>query len=71
MENYSILKHNGQEFTVTFEYEKTPSCTIVWAITYVNDKQLKSHGDTPQTAYWGLKQAVYQELDLRIGRDEI
>lgn len=71
MEDYSVLKHNDQEFEVTFECEKTSSGPIVWAITHVNGKQIKKHGDSRQTAYWALQQAVYQELELRIGKDGI
>lgn len=47
MENYDIVIENDQEFKVTYKYEKT----LVWAITYVNGRELKKHGDTQQTAY--------------------
>ena len=62
MENYNVIIENDQRFSVTYKYEKT----IVWAITYVNGRELKKHGDTQQTAYWALRQAVYQVLNVRI-----
>ena len=62
MENYNIIIENDQEFSVTYKYEKT----LVWAITYVNCRELKKHGDTQQTAYWALRQAVYQTLNFRL-----
>lgn len=62
MENYDIIVENNQEFKVVYKYEKT----IVWAITYVNGREIKKHGDTQQTAYWALQQAVYQVLNFRL-----
>ena len=62
MENYNVITESNQEFKVTYKYEKT----IVWAITYVNGRELKKYGDTQQTAYWALRQAVYQALNFRL-----
>ena len=62
MENYNIILENDEEFEVTYKYEKT----LVWAITYVNGRELRKHGDTQQTAYWALRQAVYQALNFRL-----
>lgn len=62
MENYNVIVESAQEFSVTYKYEKT----LVWAITYVNGRELKKHGDTQQTAYWALHQAVYQALNFRL-----
>lgn len=62
MENYDIIVENNREFKVTYKYEKM----LVWAITYVNGRELKKHGDTQQTAYWALRQAVYQTLNFRL-----
>ena len=62
MENYEIIIENEQEFKVSYKYEKK----LVWAITYVNGRELKKHGDTQQTAYWALQQAVYQALNFRL-----
>ena len=62
IENYDVIKMNDQEFAVTYQYKKT----IVWAITYVNGREIKKHGDTQQTAYWALEQAVYQVLNFRL-----
>ena len=62
MENYDVIIESDQKFNVTYKYEKK----IVWAITYVNGRELKKHGDTQQTAYWALCQAVYQALNFRL-----
>lgn len=62
MENYEMIIENEQEFKVYYKYEKK----LVWAITYVNGRELKKHGDTQQTAYWALQQAVYQALNFRL-----
>lgn len=62
MENYDVIIESNQKFNVTYKYEKT----IVWAKTYVNGRELKKHGDTQQTAYWALRQAVYQALNFRL-----
>lgn len=53
---------NNKEFTVTYKDEKN----VVWAITYVNGREVKKHGDDYQTAYWALEQAVYQILNFRL-----
>ena len=62
MENYDVIIESDQKFNVTYKYEKK----IVWAITYVNGRELKKYGDTQQTAYWALRQTVYQALNFRL-----
>lgn len=62
MENYDVIIQDNQRFEVRYKYEKK----LVWAITYVNGYELKKHGDTQQTAYWALQQAVYQTLNFRL-----
>lgn len=62
MPNYDVIESNGQRFSVTYKKEKT----LVWTITYVNDRELKKHGDDYQTAYWALENAVYQVLNFRL-----
>lgn len=47
MENRNEFEVNGEKFSVSYKYEKN----LVWAITYVNGQQVKTHGDTEQTAY--------------------
>lgn len=51
MENYNELTMNDKNFSVQYEREND----IVWAITYVDGKQIKKHGDSQETAYWALK----------------
>lgn len=60
MENYNEFIMNDKKFSVEYKREKD----IIWAITYVNGKQIKKHGDSQETACWALKQAVYQELEI-------
>lgn len=56
------IEMNGQRFFVKYKKEKN----LIWASTYVNDKEVKKHGDDYQTAYWALEQAVYQVLNFRL-----
>lgn len=62
MANQDVIEMNGQRFSVSYKREKT----IVWAIAYVNGREIKKHGDDYQTAYWALEQAVYQVLNFRL-----
>lgn len=62
MENYAEFEMNGQKFLVTYEFEKN----IVWAITYVNGQQVKTSGDTQQTAYWSIQNHVHTLLNFRL-----
>lgn len=60
LEEYNEFEMNGQKFSVNYEKENN----IIWAVTYVDEKQIKKHGDSRETAYWAIKQAIYQELKL-------
>lgn len=62
MENYNEFEVNGKTFTVRYEYGKK----IVWAITYVNGQQVKTYGDTEQTAYWSIQNHVNTLLNFRL-----
>ena len=61
MENYYEFKINGQKFKVIYEYEKN----LVWAKTYVNGQEIKTYGDTEQTAYWSIRNHVSTILNFR------
>lgn len=39
---------------------------IIWVIIYVNGSQVKSHGNSIQTAYCVLKDCVNIELNFRL-----
>lgn len=62
MENYDEFEMNGQKFLVTYKFQKN----IVWAITYVNGQQVKTSGDTQQTAYWSIQNHVHTLLNFRL-----
>ena len=62
MENYNEFTMNDKVFSVEYGRENS----IIWAITYVGGKPIKKQGDSQETAYWALKQAVYQELNVEI-----
>lgn len=60
LEEYNEFEMNGQIFSVKYEKEND----TIWAITHVNEKEIKKYGDSHETAFWALKQTVYQELNL-------
>ena len=62
MENYNEFIMNDKKFFVEYEREKN----IIWAITHVDGKKIKEYGDTQETAYWALRQTVYQELNVKM-----
>lgn len=62
MENYNEFVMNGNKFSVKYEIENN----IIWAITYINGKQIKKSSDSRETAYWSLQQSVYQELNIEL-----
>ncbi len=62
MENYNEFEVNGQKFKVVYKHERN----IVWAITYVNAKEVKAYGDTEQTAYWAIQNHVNTILNFRL-----
>ena len=62
LENYDIVEMNGKKFPVTYKKEKR----IIWAIAYVNGREVKKHGDSYQTAHWALTQAIHQILNFRL-----
>lgn len=62
LENRNEFEVNGEKFSVSYKYEKN----LVWAITYVNGQQVKTHGDTEQTAYWAIQNHVDTLLNFRL-----
>ena len=62
MENRNEFEINGKKFFVRYEYKGK----LVWAITYVNGQQVKTHGDTEQTAYWSIWNHVNALLNFRL-----
>lgn len=53
---------NGRVFKVKYKYEKN----IVWAITYVDGTEIKTHGTDEEAAFWAIQQRVYQHLNFRL-----
>lgn len=62
VENRNEFEINGEKFSVSYEYEKD----LVWATTYVNGQQVKTYGDTEQTAYWSIQNHVNTLLNFRL-----
>lgn len=62
MENFFEFEINNQKFEVVYKKDKN----LVWAITDVNGRQIKAHGDCTQTAYWAIKDRVNITLNFRL-----
>lgn len=62
MENRNEFEVNDIKFSVKYEYKKN----LVWAITYVNGQQVKTYGDTEETAYWSIQNHVNALLNFRL-----
>ena len=60
--NFNEVIENGQKFEITYRKEKN----IFWAITYVKGEEIKSYGDSMETAYWAIQQNIYQALNFRL-----
>lgn len=56
-----IFELNGREFKVRYRYEKK----LVWAITFVDGTKIETYGTDEETAFWAIKQKVYQYLNVR------
>ena len=62
VEEYNEFEINEEKFSVKYEKENN----TIWAITDVDGKEIKKHGDSRETAFWAVKQAVYQELYVKM-----
>lgn len=52
---------DGREFKVRYRYEKK----LVWAIAFVDGMKIETYGTDEETAFWAIKQKVYQHLNVR------
>ena len=64
---YNTIDYDGNTYDVKYSADKA----FVYATVFIGGKEIKTHGDDKETAYWDLSQKIYQALDLPKSMTEV